>query len=53
VTILIKKCEANLDDFQQIDIAPQQLVLVFCTALEITNRPSDNTRKLSVLSDQK
>ena len=52
IAILIEKCEANLDDFQQINIAPQQLILVFCTALEITNRPCNYTRKLSVLSDR-
>lgn len=47
--LFIKKGEAQLDDFEEINITSQKLVLVVCIASELSNRPRHHARELSVL----
>lgn len=50
VTILVCKCDADLYDLQQVNIAPHSLVVIVRRSLERADWPSDDARELRVLA---
>lgn len=51
VAILVHEREAELDDLQQVDVAPQQLVLVVHCAAELADWPDDDAGEFCVLAE--
>lgn len=51
-SLLICESQAQLDDFQQVDVAAQELVLVIDGAAEFTDRPHHHARELRVLAQR-
>lgn len=49
VSIFVHEGEAELDDLQEVDVAPEQLVLVVHCAAELADGPDHHSRKLCVL----
>lgn len=49
ISFLIHEREPKLDDLQEVDIAPQQLVLVIHCAPKLSNRSDNNSGELCVL----
>lgn len=49
VSVLVHERKAELDDLQEVDVTPQQLVLVVHRAAKLTDRPDDNSGEFSVL----
>ena len=49
VSLVVEERQANLDDFQEVHVAPQELVLVVRRASKFANGSSDDTWKFSVL----
>lgn len=49
VAILVHEREAELNDLQQVDVAPKQLVLVVHCATELADWSDNNAREFCVL----
>lgn len=49
VPIFVHKREAELDDLQEVDITPQQLVLVVHCAAKLADGPDNHSWKFCVL----
>ena len=49
ISVLVHEGEAELDDLQQIHVAPQQLVLVIHRAPKLSDRPHHHPGELCVL----
>lgn len=49
ISIFVHEREAELDDLQEVDVAPEQLVLVVHCAAELADGPNHHSRKLCVL----
>lgn len=49
VSIFVHEREAELDDLQEVDVAPEQLVLVVHCAAELSDGPDHHSRKFCVL----
>ena len=49
LALLIKEGEPQLDDLKEVNITPQQLILVVCIASEITNWPRNHSREFRIL----
>lgn len=52
VSAFVHERQAELDDLQQIHVAPQQLVLVVHCAAELTDRPDHHPGEFCVLTEQ-
>lgn len=52
-SFLICEGQAQLDDFQEINITPEELILVVNRATKFTNGSNNNSRKLCVLHKEK
>lgn len=50
--LFVHECEAQLDDFQQVHVAAQQLVLVVSVAPEFPDGSGHHAWKLSVLKEE-
>lgn len=53
VSILVHEREAELDDLQEVDVTPQQLVLVVHCAAKLADRPDNHSREFCVLMRNK
>lgn len=51
VSIFVHERETELDDLQEVDVAPKQLVLVVYSAAELADGPDHHSRKLCVLKN--
>lgn len=50
--LLICESQAQLDDFEQVDVTAQELVLIIDGAAEFANRPHDHPGELRVLEER-
>lgn len=53
VPILVHEREAELDDLQEVDVTPQQLVLVVHCAAKLSDWPDNHSREFCVLMKNK
>lgn len=51
-SFLICESQAQLDNFQKVNITPKELILIVYGAAEFTNRSYNNSRKLRVLGEK-
>lgn len=51
-SFLICESQAQLDNFQQVNVTPKELVLIVYGVAEFSNRPYNNSRKLRVLGEK-
>lgn len=49
--VLVHERESELDDLQEVHVAPQQLVLVVHRAAKLSDWPHDDPRELCVLCE--
>lgn len=50
--LLICESQAQLDDFQQVNVTAKELVLIIYGAAEFTDRPDDDSGELRVLAEK-
>lgn len=53
ISFLVHEREAELDDLQEVDVTPEQLVLVIHCAAKLANRPDDHSGEFCVLVNNK
>lgn len=53
VSVLVHEREAELDDLQEVDVTPQELVLVVHCAAKLADRPDDHSGEFCVLMKKK
>lgn len=51
-SFLICESQAQLDNFQKVNITPKELILIVYGTAEFTNWPYNNSRKLCVLGEK-
>lgn len=51
-SLLICESQAQLDNFQQVNVAAEELVLIIYGAAEFTDRPDNNSGELCVLAEK-
>lgn len=49
ISVFVRECESDLDDLEQVNVAPHGLIVVIRGCLEGADWSRDNTRELGVL----